>query len=272
MNPDSQPGQRERELRDLLVATATATSSDRTPRGWRVTSSVVAFALAGALTGGAVSAAALTSRGDTDSSEPVSIEEMTDTFIRDDTRLFGTPYIVRSFGDTTIDLGSIPDGAAYLAVALKCLDAGTYDYYLDDERISSSTCTERDTDFGNGGAFFDVPTAGEHTLRIAADPDKDYILWASWATPALAPEPDEQQQAALADGAVTDAEYRAGFSTYSDCMANAGYPLVGVDTDRTIIEYSNTSAAVSSGAEQQCYSRHFLLLDMEWQVQNQQGD
>lgn len=269
MNTEQAPTQRDEELRELLVATATAHPAERAARSRKVTTSVVAFALAGALTGGAVSAAAaLNNRNDTEPAS-ISIEEMTEALIRDDTRLFGTPYIVRSFGDTTIDLGPTPDGAAYLAVALKCLDAGTYEYFVDDKWVSSSGCTERDTSYPNGGAFFDVQTDGDHTLRITAGGDQNYILWASWATPAPEPEPSAEQQAALTDGTVTDAEYRAGFDTYSACMSAAGYPLVGVNTDQAIIKYSNTAQAVDSGVEQQCYSRHFKLLDMNWQLQNQ---
>lgn len=261
---------RDQELRTLLVATATATPAPSPKRGRTLVGSIIAFGLAGALTGGAISAAAaLNAPEPAESTGPVtiSIDEMTSTIVRDDTRLFDTPFVVRSSGDTTIELGKAPAGASSIAFALHCLDAGSFDYSIDGDWIGRTSCSQQDTEFTNGGGFIDIQGNGVHTLRINARSQNGYVIWASWATPAPPPEPSAQQQAALSDGIVTQDEYRAAFARYSECMSSAGYPLVFVDESLTVIQYSNTADAVGSGVEEQCYHSEFKQVDTDWQLQ-----
>ncbi|MFF2274113.1 hypothetical protein ACFVTX_17695 [Agromyces sp. NPDC058136] len=269
MNSEQRPPtERDAQLRQLLVATATASTSDSPKRSRTLVGSIIAFGLAGALTGGAISAAALNTPPD---SEPISIsvDDMTEMVVRGDTQLFGTPYIIRSSGDTNIGLGNAPAGATSIALALHCLDPGTFEYTLDDLSIGSTTCTERDTQYTNGGGFIDISSEGEHTLRIAGDPRQSYVIWASWAAPATKPEPSQAQLEALGDGTVTETEYRDGYARYSACMRDAGYPLVFVDEGGPIIRYSNISEAVDSGEEEGCYASEFEQLDIDWQIQQE---
>lgn len=269
MNAEEHPlSERDEQLRRLLVATATASTSDSPKRGRTLISSIIAFGLAGAVAGGAISAAAVNAPPD---SEPVSISvaDMTQMVVRDDTRLFGTPFIIRSSGDTNIDLGNAPAGATSIALAFHCEDPGTFEYALDDLAIGSTTCTERDTEYTNGGGFLDVSPEGEHTLQINGDPRQSYVIWASWAAPAAEPEPTNAQLEALADGIVTEAEYRDGFARYSTCMRDAGHALVFVDESGPIIRYSNTGEAVDSGEEEACYVGEFKQLDTDWQLQQE---
>ncbi|GAA2030462.1 hypothetical protein GCM10009819_12760 [Agromyces tropicus] len=262
------PSERDIHLRQVLVATATASTTDTPRRGRTVVGSIVAFALAGAVTGGAISAAALTRTAEPEPTS-ISVVEMTEGIVRDDTELFGTPFVISSFGETEIDLGPAPAGASSLILALHCLDPGTYQEVVDGTQIGAVTCTERDADFTNGGGVIPITVeddSEDHTLQIVADASQRYVIWASWATPALKAEASEAQQAALADGVVTEAEYRDGFARYAACMTDAGHPLLRIDESGTIIDYSNTAEAVNSGKDQRCYDSEFANLDVAWQL------
>lgn len=272
MNSEPQPpSERDEQLRRVLVATATASTSSAPRRGRTVAGSIVAFALAGAVTGGAISAAALAGSPEPERTS-ISVAEMMDGVVRDDTQLFGTPFIIRSSGQTDVDLGRAPEGATTLALALHCLDPGVYEQFLGGQSIGTLTCTESDTGFTNGGGAIPVALSGDtdsHTLQIIAEPSQRYVIWASWATPAAKSEPSTAQQTAVADGVITEAEYRDGFARYSACMTDAGYPVVRVDESGAIITYSNSADSVSSGKEQRCYDSEFAQLDGGWQIQQE---
>ena len=265
MSTDQAMSDRDRELRRMLVATSSAEPS-RPRRRSTVIASLAAFLVAGALTGGVVSAAALNVD---DSPTTVSIEDMVELVVYDDAQLFGTPFVLSGQGNTTVELGSAPDGAEQLALAFHCVDAGTFRVLIDGEQQSEIGCAEEDTARTNGGGYHVVKGDGEHTLTIATDHAKRYVLWASWATRATAPEPSAAQAAALSDGVVTETEYRDGFDRYSSCMTDAGHPVLGIDTSGTIIDYFNDSSAVTSGVEGRCYEGEFSDLDIDWQMQNQ---
>jgi hypothetical protein len=262
--------ERDEQLRRLLVATATAAAVTAPKRSCTLISSIVAFAVAGAVTGGAISAAALSSdQPSTPTPTPtsISIEEMTEQIVHDDTQLFGTPFIIRSTGVTEIDLGPAPAGATSIALAFHCLSAGTFEYTLDGKPIGSSRCTDNDTRYTNGGGFLQPSEANDHTLRISTGAERSYVIWASWAAPAPKSPPSAAQQEAITDGVATEAEYRAGFDRYSECMSDAGYPVVFIDQTGTIIQYSNRMEAVTSGHEARCYASEFEQLDTAWQLE-----
>lgn len=80
-----------------------------------------------------------------------------------------------------------------------------------------------------------------------------------------------QQRKALADGDVTYDEYRAGFQEFSACMTRAGFPITELDEKNQIIRYSIPAAAVDAGEDEKCYNYHFQLLDIQWQIANEDG-
>lgn len=264
MSTDPTYSRRDHELRRMLVSTASAEPA-RPRRRSAATASIAAFVMAGALTGGAVSALALS--GD-DHATTVSIEDMKSLVVYDDDQLFGTPFVLSGQGTTTIQLGQAPEGAEQIAVVFSCGDAGTFGIVIDGERQGESVCSTEDIG-GTAGGYHSVAGTSEHTLTIMTDRSNRYVVWTSWATRATVPGPSVTQSAALSDGVVTDAEYRDGFVRYSTCMTDAGSPLERIDQSGTIITYSNTSDSVTSGAEGRCYAEEFALLDSGWQVQNE---
>lgn len=267
----NEPTARDAELRQMLVATA-ASAPTHSPRRRNFVSLLIAFVAAGALTGGAVSAAALTSPAAMPTPiSTINVEEIARGIVYDDTRLFGTPYILTGEGETDVILGTPPDGATELAIAFNCLDAASYDIAINGAHYSSVTCDEESTARAGGGFHVPIDPArdSDHRLVIEAAEGDRYAVWASWVAPAIPGEPSSAQRDALADGVVTEAEYRAGFDRYRQCMADAGYPLGSVNESDTVISYENSAEAVQSGKEGHCYAAEFAELDMQWQVANQ---
>ncbi len=254
---------RDSELRRMLVATASAQLSRSRSRG---VASIAAFCLAGALTGGAVSALAMSAD---DRTTTVSVEDMRDSVVYDDAQLFGTPIVISGQGTTTINLGQAPQGAEGIAVAFHCSDAGTYAEIVDGVQNTSHTCSAEDTAYTNGGGYSAVSGPGDHTLTISTDRANRFVIWTSWANPAGVPEPSAAQAAALADGEVSEMEYQDAFDRYEACMIAAGAPLVRVDRSGVIISYANVGDAVTSGAEGRCYALEFSGVDVAWQARNE---
>lgn len=248
----------------MLVATASAAPT-RSRRRWGIAGPIIAFAVAGAVTG-AVSAAALTAPAPDRS---VNVEAMTSTLVYDDTQLFGPPALVSGQGNLTVQLGAMPEGATELVVAFRCDDAGRFDFLLDGVNVGSSICDETSTSSASGGSFFTVQEPGNHTFAVTTDDQSRFVLWASWVARAVPPAASDAQSEAMADGRVTNEEYRAAFARYSECMAAAGYPLLGVNDAGTVITYSNSDAAVTSGEEGRCYALEFGQIDPAWQLANE---
>lgn len=263
MSSEMHRNQRNTELRQMLVATASA-APDRPRRVWRTAAPVTAFALAGALTG-AVSAAAFNAPRD---HRPVSVDNMVATFVHDDTQLFGEPVEINGQGDTVTPLGAAPADAAELAVVFRCTDPGNFELLIDGKAAMTIVCDEGSASSGGGGSYFTVDEKPTHTLTVAADEGEGYIAWVSWASRAVPPEPSPQQAAAMADGEVSEAEYHAQFDRYSDCMTAAGYPLGSVNKSGTVITFVYSGAAVTSGEEGRCYAQEFAQVDITWQSTN----
>jgi hypothetical protein len=253
-------------LRESLVELVDASSAQR-PAKRSVVYAIAAFGIAGALTGGAISAAAMASAPAETTN--ISIENMAFNIVGTHTELLGTPFIVSGAGKTVINLGERPTGAEQLAIAFHCVEAGRFTQVIDDDPMSQSvmTCDEESTLRANGGGIQEVNGTGAHTLTL--DSSSKYTIWASWAYQPPEPKASVEQESMLSDGTVTAEEYRAAFDTFSTCMTDAGYPLLAVNDTRTIISYSIESAAVDSGEERDCYANHFKLVDMEWQGANE---
>ena len=265
MSSETPETPRDIELRRMLVATSSAAPA-RPRRRWSVGAPIVAFALAGALTG-TVSAAALTAQQERPSAtldDPVSYANMT-SFIQDDTTLFGGPRVVDGVGEEIVSLGAKPAGASELAFSLRCVDVGTFTLTLDGEAAGRITCDEQSSTTAGGSAYLAVGDASTHTLTVSTGEESRYLLWASWATRATPPEPSSEQAAALADGEVTEAEYHAQFDRYAECMNDAGYPLGSIDKTGTVITAVRSEAAVTSGSDSRCYALEFEQVDTAWQ-------
>jgi hypothetical protein len=64
---------------------------------------------------------------------------------------------------------------------------------------------------------------------------------------------------------VTPELYQLAFERYSDCLSEAGTPLVEADLTGPVYEYAAPASAVYSGAEDRCYA-DFRAIDVEWQA------
>lgn len=263
MSSEIPTNERDTELRQMLVATASA-APIRPRRSWRTAAPIAAFALAGALSG-TVSAAALSGPRD---QRPATLDNVVAEFVRDDTQLIGEPLKINGQGDTVVPLGAAPENATELAVAVRCAEPGSFEFHIDRKYAMTVTC---DGASGGSGSYFTVEDMAAHTLAVAAGEGERFMIWASWVARPVPPAPSPQQAAATADGEVTEAEYRAQFDRYSDCMTAAGYPLDGVNKAGPIITYINSGASVSSGAEGRCYAEEFAQIDGMWQATHQPG-
>jgi hypothetical protein len=251
---------RDTELRGMLVATASAAPVPFRRR-WSIAAPLAAFALAGALTG-AVSAVALTAAPDP---SPVTVDDSVAQLVHDDTEVFGEPVVVRGDGNTVVPLGAAPNGAVELAVVFGCADPGTYEFLVDGQTGMTVTCDAPSTSSAGGGGFFTVTDAATHSVTVAADHGKRFLLWASWAARAAPVPPSPEQSGAMFDGEVSETEYTAQFDRYATCLAAAGYPPGSINRSGTVITYVNSSDAVTSGAEGRCYAREFAEVDLTWQ-------
>jgi len=253
-------------LRRELVATASAAPYLPRRRIRGVLTAIAAFGLAGALSGGAVSAMALASSSD--QSIDVSVETMAAQLVGTHAELFGTPFILSGQNTTVIDVGRKPDGATALALALHCVEPGTFEVQIDGRPEFTLGCDEEATKSTNGGSLFEVSDSpGRHEVTIASD--ARYVVWVSWADEADDPAQSPAQQQALADGVVTADEYSAGFDRFAACMAEMGSPVIRIDRSGTVYDYSITEDAVSTGLDVQCYVAEFEQIDMDWQIANQ---
>ena len=264
MHDDIALTERDVELRRMLVA-APIGAPARTRRRGALVALIGACTLIGAGVGGVVSATAITSAG-----RIVEVPPGPDMsyMVPGGSQLFGSPVVLgHATSGTDIEFGEVPAGATQIFVALRCVDAGSFGIVVDGESQGGLQCDESG---GRTSGGLPIAADGPHSLSIeAAGSGKRFDLWASWWTPQVLPEPSAEQASAMADGAVTEDEYRAGFARYKACVTDAGYPVDVIDETSTIIYYINTGEAVDSGAEPECYAAEFALLDSEWQIANQ---
>lgn len=74
------------------------------------------------------------------------------------------------------------------------------------------------------------------------------------------------QRAAVKDGAVTEAEYEAGYQAYAACLRKAGYPLTELPKQGPFREMLIPDGAVHSGVDESCSYRHFWAIDDLYQA------
>ncbi|MFB2584564.1 hypothetical protein [Herbiconiux liukaitaii] len=260
--PSSEPT-RDQVQRRMLVALAD--SAPLTRRRPKALAALAVFALSGALTGAAVSATAAALGDDPPNvSRQVPTTAMLSTLVPGSTELLGEPFVIEEGdGPATLEVGLAPEGATELFVSFGCLDAGTHTISIDSTVTDTYSCDG--PSLGSGGGRL-VTGTGPHTVDVAGE--GEYVLWASWSAPAVAPDASAEQIAALADGTVTEAEYREGFARYQECMADEGHPIDVADAPGPFISYTTSDASHDSGAEQACYAAEFERIDMAFQGAN----
>jgi hypothetical protein len=250
---------RDAELRRTLVAVARANTNLRVrPATRTVVAAIAAFALAGALSGGAVSAIAGTLGNQ--SSEIDSARSMVQSVVGTHGQLLGTPLSYSGHGSTVLDLGSAPATANGIAIAVDCIDRAPLFVTVDSADVSAGDCE------GTSGQEVVASAADKHLIKITSPGSNRYAVYASWVKEPPLPGPSAAQTAALSDGKVTRAEYLAAFNRYAGCMTAAGYPLQAVPDDYVYYPYAITDNAVSSGADARCYASEFKQVDSTWQI------
>jgi hypothetical protein len=268
---DEGQSDRTAELRRALVATAGAAPYLRPrPRRKVVIASIAAFALAGALTGGAVSTAAATSNSDAALGRLMQLEARAQ-LKENNGHLVGSPFVFEGSGKKSFDLGEAPAGANSVVEVFQCLDAGRFDGSLDSSPASDIplSCSRADTQGSPTATTETIKGQGDHKFTIDSRDSAQYAVWLSWAyVPVVTASP--AQAAALSDGQVTRAEYVAAYNRYAGCMAALGYPIGDVPQSTIVISYAIVTAAVSDGADATCYPREYKQVDTKWQIEYEQ--
>jgi hypothetical protein len=273
---ETEPTDRDAELRRALVATSNAAPYARRRVGRRtVIAAICAFALAGAATGGAVSAVASSGDPSIVSSAAATARNI---LAQNSGALVGDPFVVSGSGRRTVDLGRMPAGASTLVAVFTCLDPGSFTQRLDGKITETDSCSKDITGApstagyvagGPGGAHVPPVAAGEHSYRVDSPSYARYSVWLSWASvPVVQQSP--AQRAALADGNVTRDEYIAGYNRYSGCMSALGHPIGTVPESAVEISYAIADEGVNSGADATCYRREFAAVDTGWQIEVEQ--
>jgi len=255
------------EFRRALVATANlGPYRRRRPPLKLVIGPVAAFALAGALTGGAVATAA------TPNPQIVAAQTAaagTAHFLakEQDGTLIGQPFTRIGSGTQTIDLGMRPAGATNLVEGFECLDPGDYIGYLNGKQYEEMPGCDPAS---NSGGVDTSSGNGDHILTIKAAANNRFVIWLSWVKiPSLAPSAAEQSE--LTTGSITRDDDIAAFSRYEGCMGALGHPIDVLPT--TIVPaYSVDDSAVSDGADHRCYTTEYKGVDEAWQLAVEQTD
>jgi hypothetical protein len=261
MNDNSTTSGRMIAIRRLLTEQVRASGRNTRPtRHKRHTflASIAAFAIAGAVTGGAVSAVAAVTGNNSDT---VAAQSAAYGFVGTHGRLLGGPMTATGTIRTTLDFGSAPAGATGLVIALDCYTANNIVATVQSKGdVSSGKCS------GVGASEVTVKGQAKQKITITSTSAAKYTVWASWVKEKPLPGESPQQKAALADGQVTHDEYVAAFNRYSGCLTAAGSPLGVVSTDTPYISYSIAGSAVDSGADANCYAAEFEGIDQAWQL------
>lgn len=257
---------RDEALRRMLVATADSALAPARPR-WRLAvASIAAFALAGALTGGAL-ATATTAPANDDRFDAL-LEIDVPPILDDDVLIMGTPMVVTGREPSVVDLGPAPPGANGIALAMYCLEFGSYRTELDGRFEMGMNCTpdsESDPVGGGGGGVTTFDRIAPRMLSVDLESGR-YLVWAAWVYQPADGEPSAAQLEALVDGLVSREEYVAAFDRYVACMAELGFEVYGGDRGQEVLSYAIPGNAGQSGAANRCYEAEFYQVDSAWQI------
>jgi hypothetical protein len=270
MNTDSLPENRDTALRSALVATVNLSRYSRRRPNYRIAGvAIAAFALAGALTGGAV-AYASTDDPAQRADEAAVRGEVTQWAQEENATLLSEPIVQSGSGTTVLQLGPAPAGADIIIEGLQCTDAGTFTEALDAADLGDSSCTKAEAP-SLSSASAPVTGHGNHTFTVTSPNGARYSIAVAWAKSANL-KPSAAQQAELADGVVTRAEDIEAYNRYSGCMAALGQPIDYAPTTTVVANYALPARAVDSGADNRCYVTEYKGVDAKWQLENEQTD
>ena len=231
--------------------------STRRRRRVPVWAALAAFALAGAATGGAVSAAAITQPD----SPSVATKDMFLGLLRGG-HTVGPLLSREASGPTQLDLGPRPDNATGIVTFIQCDGAGGFVQTLGGEVQLRQQC-ESNSDLG----FSTDNDPTDSTVSMDADAGLTYTIWAQWfMTPAPA-QPSTAQQAAVADGVITEAEWHEAVDRFAACMSGAGYPLLQYAYDP--LSYGMSTDAERTGAVERCQESELNQVEKIWEAQPQ---
>lgn len=245
-------------LRQLLVSTATeSTNTDRRPTRKTALAAIGAFALAGALTGGAISTVAVTANSQPDPTSNAQFNAA--QAIGTHARLIGTPSRYYGTGDTVVLLGTQPHTATGIVLAFDCIEPATVTVVVDSSVRQDGHCD------GGGTEILPLTSGESHRITVRSSDSNKYALFAAWVNEPPLPPSSAAQTAAMADGVVTQTEYIAAFNRFAGCSTAGGYPLAAITAAYVWYPYAVVDGAVSSGVDARCYASEFKQIDMAWQ-------
>jgi hypothetical protein len=268
MSSDLEPSDRASEFRRALVATANlGPYVRRRPPLKLVVGSLAAFALAGALTGGAIATATV----GTLKVDPAIIAAR--AAAEDDARayarsmggtLIGAP-IARSASHTTvIDVGKRPAGATNLIEGFECYAPAKFVIRVDARKYARYDCTPIASDTGS---LYTVTGNGRHVATVQVVQPGPFSVWFSWVkVPTYTS--SSAQSAALADSVVTRDEDEAAFSRYQGCMNALGRSVKS--TVNAVVPSMGFGDA--DGTSNRCYVTEWKAIDEQWQRQLRETD
>ena len=255
---------RTEQLRNLLEATANTSAfpSSRFTRS-RVITAIVAFVLAGAATGGAVSAVATSGGQQTD--PIIASRYVAEGVIGQHGFLLGSPTRYFGVDNVELDLGTAPTGSTSLVVVLNCVDPGSVTAVIDAQSGSPVSVSAGACD-GATGQEISIVRPGRHTMTLSPHKRQRVAIFASWVKEPPMPDASSAQQAVLEDGKVTRAEYLASYNRYAGCMTASGYALPSAPDSAIYFPTTTSDEAQTSGAFDRCYASEFKQVDPLWQV------
>jgi len=253
------PTNRSEMLRKVLVATVSAETYVR-PRPAKsvVFAAIGAFALAGALTGGAFSVAVQTS---IDNSSRYVFVAATGEQVGG--RLVGTPVMAFGSGQASLALGEKPKEASTVVVSYTCDDPKLV--VKVGGRTAPITCGETTTHTALK-VELPAPTGSDRIVTVSSSLQSSFVIWASWAKPLA--QKSAQQKLELSHGEVSRDEYLAAFNRMVGCMTAGGYAFDVPPQTTTLLNYvtNDTNDGYFSAV---CYPREFEGVDIAWQIQNE---
>ncbi len=288
MKPEDRDA-RDGELRRILVATSDLVPLMR-PRPSRRVVAVLAvgFVLAGSLTGGAIAVAAQTGAPSGATNYELSEAAQTRTTSSAGT-LLGAPIAETATSTLEVPLTSSPATANNLVIGFECQEPGTYTVKIDSTAVAVEDCAPIApiSGIGNGDVVYPddgkpdvvqnvtlpadtpsavlIPTTSATTALTITGPNAGrFAVWISWVrVPPLTPSATEQAE--LADGVVTRAEYLAAMNRFIGCFTAGGYTLSDVDMKGPLVGFTfDSSEPAAAGAATRCFDTEAEGVHAKW--------
>jgi hypothetical protein len=245
--------ERDEAIRSLLVQTA----NDQARRPWRRTALVaaIAFLLGGGVAFGALSATATTRE------QPLpenTAQDMFSVFLHGG-RTIGPVMTYEGSDASSIDLGQRPADATGIADYIECRGSGTFI-----QTVGGQTDFEQQCEPSSGIGFSTDQDPTDTVVSTRLKGSFSYKIWAQWIYVPGPAAPSAAQEAALADGVITESEYRAAVDRFAACMLGAGYPIRDVELSPQL-SWGNSSEANRNGVVDRCGDSEMNKVVQMWQ-------